>query len=106
MSEAIKVTWVLADGKHVEANVSPGHNLMEAATSNNIPGISGDCGGALACATCQVVIEETPSPLAEASDIEKEMLEMAPVPPTSASRLSCQIIAEPRISGIVLRVPV
>ena len=31
---------------------------MEGAVQNNIPGIDADCGGACACATCHVYVDE------------------------------------------------
>lgn len=101
----IKVTWITADGQHIEAAVAVGHNLMEAALANNVPGVVGECGGALACATCHVVVQHSPVALPSASAMETEMLEMAQVPPTPDSRLSCQIEAQGPLSGIVLRVP-
>lgn len=100
----VKVTWITTDGRHIVADVPAGHTLMEAALANNVAGIQGECGGALACATCHVMVETTPAPLTAPSEAERDMLELAPVAPTPESRLSCQIIAEPRLSGIVLRV--
>jgi 2Fe-2S ferredoxin len=101
----IKVTWVTRDGGRIEGDVPIGHTLMEAAVSNNVPGILGECGGSLACATCHVVVTEAPSALDEPSEAELEMLELGPVAPTRGSRLSCQIIAESKLSGITLRAP-
>jgi len=103
--EKIMVTWVAQDGRHIEADVTQGHNLMEAAIANNVAGVLGECGGALVCATCHVIVEHTPIELGQLSAEENDMLDMASMPRTPASRLSCQIIAEPRLSGLVLRVP-
>ena len=102
--ETIKATWILEDGRTVEAAVPVGHTLMEAAVANNVTGIVGECGGSLACATCHVYVESSPVALDGPTATEREMLELAVEAPTAASRLSCQIIAAPALSGIVLRV--
>lgn len=105
MSETITVTWILADEQRVTAAVPLGHSLMEAAVSNDVTGVIGDCGGALACATCHVFVESDGFELPEVSRTEEEMLEFAEVPAEDRSRLSCQIKAVPGLDGIVLRVP-
>lgn len=105
MSDTINVTWECADGQRITAAVPLGYNLMEAAVSNGVPGISGDCGGALACATCHVTVVSSPVALDQKSATETDMLDFAEVPATSASRLSCQIRAVPDLDGLVLRIP-
>lgn len=105
MSETIKVTWLLPGGGAVTAQVPLGHSLMEAAVANSVPGVIGDCGGALACATCHVVVERAPGDLPPVSRTEQDMLDFAEVPPEPNSRLSCQIKAVPALDGLVLRVP-
>jgi len=104
-TETIKVTWITQDGANVSAHVALGHSLMEAAIANDISGIIGDCGGALACATCHVHVEYSPVDLSEKKNIEIEMLEFADAPPSGSSRLSCQIKAARELDGLVLRVP-
>jgi 2Fe-2S ferredoxin len=105
MSTSIKVTWIAADGRRIVGDVPIGHSLMEAALANNVPGILGECGGALACATCHVVVEHTPEPLEPLKRTEEDMLEFASCPPEPGSRLSCQILAQAKLDGLVLRVP-
>lgn len=105
MTETISVTWIGSDGTRTTADVPLGHSLMEAAVYNSVPGVIGDCGGALACATCHVVVEETPVPLEEKSGTEADMLDFAEAPAEPSSRLSCQIRARRELDGIVLRVP-
>ena len=87
-----KVTFTDKNGvsRSVEAEV--GSTLMETALRNDIPGIEAECGGACACATCHVYVndgwfDKLPKP----SEAEIDMLDMAlAVEPNS--RLSCQII--------------
>ena len=38
--------------------VKTGLSVMEGAIRNNVPGIDADCGGACACATCHVYVDE------------------------------------------------
>jgi ferredoxin, 2Fe-2S len=102
--ETIKATWILEDGRRIEADVALGHSFMEAALAANVTGIVGECGGSLACATCHVYAESTPVPLNSPSAAEREMIELGVTAPSAASRLSCQIFAEPALDGIVLRV--
>ena len=102
--QTIRATWILQDGRKVEADVPLGHSLMEAAVAHNVTGIVGECGGSLACATCHVHVESTPVALQEPSAAEREMLELAVQTPTATSRLSCQIVAAAALDGIVLRV--
>lgn len=105
MSEAIKVTWITQDNRQITASVPVGHTLMEAAVAHNVPGIIGECGGALACATCHVIVEHAPAPLEDMNRTETEMLEFAEVPRTASSRLSCQIRSATELDGLVLRIP-
>lgn len=87
----------------VDANA--GESAMRCATRHSIPGIVGECGGALACATCHAYIEEEwISQLPPPSELEQEMLEgCIDVQPNS--RLTCQLALESAHEGLVIRVP-
>ncbi len=100
------VTWILADGRTIEAEVADGVNLMNAAAMANVPGIIGECGGCLSCATCHVYVDEAWQERAgEPDGTEDAMLDATDTPRTAASRLSCQIVAGPSLDGLVLHVP-
>ncbi|MDE0062271.1 MAG: 2Fe-2S iron-sulfur cluster-binding protein [Gammaproteobacteria bacterium] len=102
----INVTYVEFNGAEHEVEAKPGVSLMEAARSNNVPGILADCGGACACATCHVMVEpEWLGRLPSVSEEEDTMLEFGLEERTEASRLSCQIQATAALDGIVLRLP-
>jgi 2Fe-2S ferredoxin len=106
MSKAkYKVTYIEDSGKAHTVEVAEGWSLMEGAVKHLIPGIDADCGGACACATCQVyVAPEWHARLAARSDMEETMLDFAPdVRPTS--RLSCQLRMTAELDGIVLHLP-
>jgi 2Fe-2S ferredoxin len=100
-----KVTYITYDGTEYPTEVRSGLSVMEGAVKNNVPGIDADCGGACACATCHVFVDEawrdkTGSP----SVMEESMLDFAEgVQPNS--RLSCQIKVTDQLDGLVVRMP-
>jgi 2Fe-2S ferredoxin len=78
---------------------------MEAAKMADVPGIEAECGGACACETCHVYVDQawrdkTGAP----SDMEEDMLDFA-FDVREESRLSCQIKVSSQLDGLVLRVP-
>lgn len=103
MSKAI---YISHDGTRHEVNVAEGVSLMQAAVSNGIYDIVGDCGGSASCATCHVYIDETfqdrlPVPSAR----ETDMLECAAAEVKTNSRLCCQIVMSKELDGIVVDIP-
>lgn len=101
----MQVTWKLPDGGAVRATVDYGQSLMEAAQAHEVPGIVGECGGSLACATCHVFVDPAwVGKCGEIGDFEDAMLDMADSR-QETSRLSCQIEAHPDLDGLVLEVP-
>lgn len=100
-----KITFIAFDGATFEVDAEVGSTVMENAIRNSVPGIEAECGGACACATCHVYVDEawsekTGSP----STMEEDMLDFAyDVQPTS--RLSCQIRVTDDLDGLVVRVP-
>ena len=102
----MKATWILRDGREITAEVPAGHSLMEAAVSASIPGIIGECGGTMSCATCHVhVTDGWRDKVGGPSDFEDAMLDIVEGPRTEASRLSCQIEMSDALDGLVLKVP-
>jgi len=94
----LKITFIQPDDSEQVVEAEPGITLMEAAKLNDVPGIEAECGGACACATCHVYVddawrEKTGTP----AQMEEDMLE--------TSRLSCQIKLTPELDGLVVRVP-
>lgn len=100
-----KIKYIEFDGREHEIEVKNGLSVMEGAVRNNIPGIDADCGGACACATCHVYVDEgfldvTGGP----SAMEESMLDFAEnVQPNS--RLSCQIRVSDDLDGLIVRLP-
>lgn len=100
-----KITYIEHDGSEHTVDVKSGHSVMEGAVKNSVPGIDADCGGACACATCHVYVDDAWLPRTGArTDMEVAMLEFAEnVQP--ASRLSCQIKVSDSLDGLVVRMP-
>ena len=100
-----KITYIEFNGKEHAVEVKPGLSVMEGAIKNNIPGIDADCGGACACATCHVYVDEAwREKTGSASAMEESMLDFADnVEPNS--RLSCQIRVTDALNGLVVRMP-
>jgi 2Fe-2S ferredoxin len=76
-----------------------GWTVMEILRDAGLP-ITAECGGACACATCHVYVDQDwYAKLTPPSDTEVDMLDMAlAVEPNS--RLSCQIVCAPELDGI------
>ncbi|MGQ0619476.1 MAG: 2Fe-2S iron-sulfur cluster-binding protein [Panacagrimonas sp.] len=100
-----KVTYIEFSGRAHEVELAAGQSMMDGAVSNLVPGIMADCGGACACATCHVYVDEQwMSQVGEPSEIEEAMLDVvSDREPTS--RLACQIRMSEAFSGLVLRLP-
>lgn len=100
-----RVLFIQHNGTQRELEVDDGTSLMEAAVSNLLPGIDGDCGGACACATCHVHIDAAwLARLQPMDEHEKSMLSLAE-DTNECSRLACQIKAAPELDGIVVHLP-
>ena len=100
-----KIKYIEFDGKEHEIEVSNGLTVMEGAVQNNIPGIDADCGGACACATCHVYVDENWfEKLNKIEDTERDMLDVA-FEPNKFSRLGCQITVSDDLNGLVVKMP-
>jgi len=53
-----KILFTDNGGTTREVEAKAGTSIMEAAVQNMIPEIDADCGGACACATCHVYVDE------------------------------------------------
>ena len=100
-----KINFVDHSGETRTIDVENGATVMEAAIRNAIPGIEAECGGACACATCHVYVDEAFMPLVgDPQPMEEDMLDFAyDVRPNS--RLSCQIRVRDELDGLVVTTP-
>ena len=101
------VTYIEANGTKHTIDVPVDENVMHGAQYNDIPGILGECGGALSCATCRCTVDKawaakvgTPT-----SDAERDLLEGAEGSLKPNMRLSCQITMTPELDGLVVHMP-
>jgi len=105
MPQKYRVTFIEYNGREHAVEIAEGWSLMEGAVKARVDGIDADCGGACACATCQVyVAPEWEANLPPKSEMEETMLDFAPEK-RAESRLSCQIRMTAALDGIVLRLP-
>jgi 2Fe-2S ferredoxin len=100
-----KITFIDTAGtaRTVEGDV--GATVMETAINNGVPGIEAECGGACACSTCHVYVDEAwREKVGAPAPMEEDMLDFAyEVKPNS--RLSCQIKVSADLDGLVVRTP-
>jgi 2Fe-2S ferredoxin len=101
----VKITYI--DSKDTSRTVEGevGATVMETAIKHGVPEIEAECGGACACATCHVHVDEAwREKTGEPSAMEEDMLDFAyDVKPSS--RLSCQIKVREDLDGLVVRTP-
>ncbi len=100
-----KITYITSDGTRYEVEAENGSTVMENAIKNGVPGIEAECGGACACATCHVYVnEEWTGVTGDPEPMEEDMLDFAyDVRPNS--RLSCQIKVTDALDGLVVQIP-
>ena len=100
-----KITYIDATASRYEVEAENGTTVMENAIRNGVPGIEAECGGACACATCHVYVDEAFKEIVgEPEPMEEDMLDFAyDVRPNS--RLSCQIRVSDELDGLRSRFP-
>jgi 2Fe-2S ferredoxin len=106
-----KVVYIEHDGTATEVDVPVGENVMRGALYNNVPGIAGECGGALSCATCRCFVDDgwAAKVGGPASHEERELLAGAADLDAAEGdrhvRLSCQITMSEDLDGLIVRLP-
>lgn len=98
------MTFVEPNGTRHEVDAPIGLSVLEIAHSNNID-LEGACEGSLACSTCHVIVDnEDFERLAEPTEDEEDMLDLA-FGLTRTSRLGCQIIMSEELDGLTVSLP-
>ena len=101
----VEITFTEANGKSRTVKAEVGTTLMETAIRNGVPGIDAECGGACACATCHVYVDEAWLPkVGKAEPMEEDMLDFA-FDVRKNSRLSCQIKSSDALNGLHVTTP-
>ncbi len=100
-----KITFIDSSGTARTVEGEIGSTVMETAIKNGVPEIEAECGGACACSTCHLYIDEAwREKIGEPSPMEADMLDFAyEVKPNS--RLSCQIKVSEDLDGLVVTTP-
>jgi 2Fe-2S ferredoxin len=100
-----QITFIDSGGTARTVDGENGSTVMETAIRNGVPGIEAECGGACACSTCHIYIDEAwREKVGEPSPMEEDMLDFAyDVKPNS--RLSCQMKVSDDLNGLVVRTP-
>lgn len=100
------ITFILSDGREHGMEAPDGVSVMQAATGAGVPGIVAECGGSALCATCHVYVDPvwadrlpTPQPN------ELDLLDCTACERLPHSRLSCQIVLNAALQGLVVHVP-
>ncbi len=100
-----KITFIDHEGTSRIVEAETGSTVMENAIKNSIPGIEAECGGACACATCHVYVDEGWTEIVgKPSPMEEDMLDFG-FDVKANSRLSCQIKVSDELDGLILRTP-
>ncbi|MDZ5761668.1 2Fe-2S ferredoxin [Candidatus Cyrtobacter comes] len=99
----VKIIFINKEGAKIEIEAQEGLSIMEVGRSL---GIEGACNGSLACSTCHVIVENKSDydKLQKATEEEEDMLDLA-FGLTPLSRLSCQIIVNKDLEGMVFKFP-
>ena len=101
-----KITYVEHGGKEHVVDVPNGLTVMEGARDNGVPGIEADCGGACACSTCHVYVDDAWVDKLPAKDaMEEDMLDFAFQPDPVKSRLTCQLKVSDALDGLRVQMP-
>ena len=71
----MQVRFVTPDGKEMVVDGAEGETALQCAKRHSVPGIIGECGGSMACATCHGYVDDRwADKLAEADELELGML--------------------------------
>jgi 2Fe-2S ferredoxin len=95
----MKLIVAMPDGKEHILEGTNNWQVMEIIKAGGLP-IRAECGGACACATCHVYVDEAwIDKMPARKPEETDMLDMA-LEVRDTSRLSCQIIFGPELDGL------
>jgi 2Fe-2S ferredoxin len=98
----VRIHVIDHQGREHTLEALEGWRLMEVIRDWGVA-LKAECGGACACATCHVYVDEAwVDRLQSPSEEEMDQLDQAPAVERS-SRLSCQILMSPAFDGLRLR---
>ncbi|TFD08194.1 2Fe-2S iron-sulfur cluster-binding protein [Cryobacterium sp. TMT1-66-1] len=98
-----KVVYVRSGSDACVVDAQVGDTVMAVAVRSGVPGIIGECGGQLSCATCHVwVSDEFRDRVGGPGEMEADLLDLGVSDFTDASRLGCQITITDELDGLVV----
>ncbi|MBF2714386.1 2Fe-2S iron-sulfur cluster-binding protein [Agrobacterium vitis] len=101
-----RITFISHNGAQSVVDAADGDSVMRVALTNDIDGITGECGGSMMCATCHCYVDDRwVETVGVRADGEEDMLESAVCAVRPSSRLSCQIRITPHLDGLVIHLP-
>src|SRR5580698_7469411 len=101
----VKITFIDTAGTARTVEGEVGSTVMETAIKNGVPVIEAEYGGACACSTCHVYIDDAwREKIGEPSPMEEDVLDFAYEVQLS-SRISCQIKVSEELDGLTVRTP-
>ena len=96
----MKINFIDRQGAKHTIDADPGIPLESAISQTGIQDSFGICGGACACASCHVYVEQQNfNTLAPADEMEHDVLEDMAFEPESNSRLGCQLELTTEMEG-------
>lgn len=103
------IFYIDPTGSRHEVEAAVGASVMDTAVKNNVPGIIGECGGFLSCASCHVYVDDAWVPVvgtADAAEDETEEMILGEITAErlAGSRLGCQIKMTQELDGLLVRV--
>lgn len=99
--KTLHITVTDREGQTHQLEALEGWRVMEIIRDNGLP-IKAECGGACACATCHVYVDEGwLCKIEPMQDEEEQMLDEA-MAVEANSRLSCQLIMSEELDGLEL----
>lgn len=100
-----EITYFSPDGTQTTLDARDGDSVMETAVKNGVKGIVAECGGACACATCHVYVDEPfTAVVGGPGELEDDMLDGTAAERLPNSRLSCQIEMNSTLNGLTVHI--
>lgn len=102
----VNLVFINADGSETTIQAKVGDSVMHSALAKGVSGITAECNGSAACATCHAYFEKRLSDvLPTMEEHEDDMLDFAACPREAGSRLSCQVTVTEEMDGARIRIP-
>lgn len=99
------IVFIDPRGERHAVEADCGQSVMETAINHDVPGVVGQCGGSLACASCHVYLQPPWSEqVGGPSEMEDDMLDGALAERRPESRLSCQLTVSAELDGLTVEV--